>query len=104
MTDHHDCPFCAVAPTRIAFSFVLGHGIWDAFAVSLGHMLIVPRRHVATWEELTDEEKAATWSAVDQAIGIIRTHHSPDGFNVGFNLGAAAGQTVFHFHLHVIPR
>ncbi len=104
MTDHHDCPFCAIDPVRIAFSFTLGHGVWDAFPVSPGHMLIVPRRHAATWEELTDPEKAAAWSAVDQAISVIRSLHSPDGFNVGFNTGAAAGQTVFHFHLHVIPR
>jgi HKD family nuclease len=54
--------------------------------------------------ELTDIEKAWAWSAVDQAIAAIRSSHSPDGFNVGFNLGLAAGQTIFHFHLHVIPR
>ena len=102
MTHDHACPFCAIDPARIAFSFTLGHGIWDAFPVSLGHMLIVPRRHAATWEELTDLEKSAAWSAVDEAIGVIRSRHSPDGFNVGFNTGAAAGQTVFHFHLHVI--
>ena len=72
--------------------------------MSPGHILIVPRRHASTWDDLTDLEKSWAWSAVDQAIAVIRSRHSPNGFNVGFNLGSAAGQTVFHFHLHVIPR
>ena len=58
LTEPHDCPFCAIDPDRIAFSSTLGHVIWDAFPVSPGHMLIVPSRHVATWEDLTDPEKA----------------------------------------------
>ena len=99
-----DCPFCSINPERVAFSSTHGEGIWDAFPVNPGHILIVPRRHASTWDELTDIEKAWAWSAVDQAIAAIRSRHSPDGFNVGFNLGPAAGQTVLHFHLHVIPR
>jgi superfamily II DNA or RNA helicase/HKD family nuclease len=102
--DHRDCPFCFINPERVAFSNTHGDGIWDAFPVNPGHIIIVPRRHVPAWNELTDTEKAWAWSAIDQAIATIRTSHSPDGFNVGFNLGSAAGQTVLHFHLHVIPR
>jgi len=102
--DDQDCPFCSVESGRIAFASTHGDGIWDAFPVSPGHILIVPRRHSPTWNELTDVEKAWAWSAVDQAIALILSRDSPDGFNVGFNLGSAAGQTVSHFHLHVIPR
>src|SRR5262245_48850482 len=102
--DHQDCPFCSISPERIAFSSTHGDGIWDAFPVSPGHILIVPRRHASTWDELNHIEKEWAWSAVDQAISAIRHLYSPDGFNVGFNLGSAAGQTVLHFHLHVIPR
>jgi superfamily II DNA or RNA helicase/HKD family nuclease/diadenosine tetraphosphate (Ap4A) HIT family hydrolase len=101
---HEDCPFCKIDLKRVAFSDWHGDAIWDSFPVNPGHMLIVPRRHAATWDELTDHEKAWAWSAVDQAFALIRAGHSPEGFNVGFNLGAAAGQTVLHFHLHVIPR
>lgn len=102
--DRWDCPFCSLDPRRVAFSSAHGEGIWDAFPVSPGHMLIVPRRHATAWGELADIEKAWAWSAVDQAIETIRSRHSPDGFNVGFNLGSAGGQTIHHFHLHVIPR
>ena len=98
------CPFCNLDPERIAFEWSSGWGIWDGFPVSPGHALIIPKRHAATWDDLTDEEKAGAWSAVDRAILEIRKKHTPDGFNVGFNFGRASGQTVFHFHLHVIPR
>jgi superfamily II DNA or RNA helicase/diadenosine tetraphosphate (Ap4A) HIT family hydrolase len=102
--DSRACPFCSLQFDRVAFSEPDGHGIWDAFPVNPGHLLIVPRRHAETWNDLTDSEKAWVWSSIDRAIAIIQSHHSPDGFNVGFNLGAVAGQTVTHFHLHVIPR
>ena len=98
------CPFCTVDLSRIAFMDDLVVGLWDGFPVSPGHLLIVPRRHAATWDELTPEEKRALWESVDKAKAVIQSKHQPDGYNVGFNLGAAAGQTVFHFHLHVIPR
>jgi superfamily II DNA or RNA helicase/diadenosine tetraphosphate (Ap4A) HIT family hydrolase len=99
-----DCPFCAIDQKRAVLSDPCGVAIWDLFPVNPGHMLIVPRRHTLTWYELTGLEKAWAWSAVDQAVAIIQSSYSPDGFNVGFNLGPAAGQTVPHFHLHVIPR
>jgi len=104
LRDSEDCPFCKIGPERIAFSWSHGHAIWDGFPVSPGHLLIVPKRHAGTWDDLTAEEKAAVTLATDQAMSLARERHTPDGFNVGFNLGAAAGQTVFHFHLHVIPR
>jgi len=102
--DHQHCPLCSIDPVRIALSGAYGDGIWDAFPVNPGHLLIVPRRHAATWYELTDPEKGWIWSAVDQAIAVIQSRYSSEGFNVGFNLGSTAGQTVPHFHLHVIPR
>jgi superfamily II DNA or RNA helicase/HKD family nuclease len=102
--DRQDCPFCSINPERVAFTSTYGDGIWDAFPVNPGHILIVPRHHAATWDVLSSIEKDWAWSAVDQAISTIQSRYSPDGFNVGFNLGTAAGQTVDHFHLHVIPR
>jgi superfamily II DNA or RNA helicase/diadenosine tetraphosphate (Ap4A) HIT family hydrolase len=98
------CPFCSIDPSRIAFSNDLVIGIWDGFPVSPGHLLIIPRRHVPAWPNLNFAEKAAIWSAIDHGQAAISEQFRPDGFNVGFNENEAAGQTVFHFHLHIIPR
>jgi HKD family nuclease/diadenosine tetraphosphate (Ap4A) HIT family hydrolase len=98
------CPFCSVDESRIAFSNDSVIAIWDGFPVSPGHLLIIPRRHTPAWIDLSSSEKAATWSAIDQAQGLISERFHPDGFNVGFDENSAAGQTVFHFHLHIIPR
>jgi diadenosine tetraphosphate (Ap4A) HIT family hydrolase len=100
-----DCPFCHPDPARIAWpDSPLVLALWDGFPVSPGHALIVPRRHAAGWEDLTAAEQQALLAAIDPVRTLISARHASDGFNVGFNDGTAAGQTVMHFHLHVIPR
>ena len=79
-------------------------GLWDGFPVSPGHALLVPRRHVATWFDATDDERAELLAGIEHAREAIERRHGPAGFNVGMNLGEAAGQTVPHLHVHVIPR
>jgi diadenosine tetraphosphate (Ap4A) HIT family hydrolase len=79
-------------------------GIWDGFPVSPGHALLMPRRHVATWFDATTEEQQELVAAIDKAKTTIELEHSPDGYNIGINSGEAAGQTVPHLHVHVIPR
>lgn len=74
--------------------------IRDGFPVSQGHSLIIPKRHVSRFSELTPQEN----SEIVGLIGVTQNTMNPDGFNVGFNEGVAAGQTVPHFHIHVIPR
>jgi diadenosine tetraphosphate (Ap4A) HIT family hydrolase len=64
----------------------------------------VSRRHVARLADLSDEERAALWELVPAARQRIERAHAPEGYNLGLNDGAAAGQTVPHVHLHVIPR
>lgn len=98
------CAFCGVEPERIAWSSPLAIALWDAFPVSPGHALIVPRRHAQSWDALAANEKAAITAGIDAVRALIDERHRPDGYNVGFNDGAAAGQTVMHFHVHVIPR
>jgi HKD family nuclease len=98
------CPFCLVDESRIAFSNDSVIAIWDRFPVSAGHLLVIPRRHTPAWVNLNSLEQAAIWSAIEQGQAVISERFHPDGFNVGFNESSAGGQTVFHFHLHIIPR
>lgn len=98
------CPFCAPEPDRVSYAGAHVRGLWDAFPVSPGHALLVPKRHVAGWFDATPEEQAELLSAIRVARAAIETRHRPDGYNIGINVGAAAGQTVFHLHVHVIPR
>lgn len=79
-------------------------GLWNAYPVTPGHALLVTRRHVADWFTATAEEQFELAASVTAARQAIEAKHQPDGFNVGTNVGEAGGQTVFHLHLHVVPR
>ena len=76
----------------------------DGFPVSEGHTLIIPKRHVPSWFETQAIEKAAILQAMDEVKLLLDDEFSPDGYNVGINDGEAAGQTVLHLHVHLIPR
>lgn len=98
------CPFCTLDPSRVVFENDLVIAIQDGYPSSPGHLLLVPRRHVADWFEATDAERAALTEATVDARNFILEHYQPEGFNIGINAGEAAGQTVMHLHVHVIPR
>lgn len=98
------CPFCAPAADRIFHAGRTVLGLWDAFPVNPGHALLIPKRHVASWFEATPEEQRELLEGIARARDAIEEGHEPDGYNLGVNVGAAAGQTVFHLHVHVIPR
>lgn len=104
MSEGNTCPFCLPAEAHVAFVTAFAKGIWDAFPVTEGHLLVVPHRHVPDWADLHASEQAAMLEGVNQARALLSERFGPDGFNVGFNEGAAAGQTIPHFHIHVIPR
>jgi len=78
--------------------------ILDRSPVTLGHTLVIPRRHIETAFEASAQEQAELWRAIDAVKAALDVRYSPDGYNVGFNAGAVAGQTVAHAHIHVIPR
>lgn len=99
-----NCPFCSLPANRIILEAELAVSFWDGYPVSPGHALIVPRRHVETWFDLSAEEQAAMTAAIDEVRARIEKEHSPDAYNIGINSGRAAGQTVPHVHVHVIPR
>ena len=99
------CAFCE----RIAKGELVAHNhlavaFFDAYPVSPGHCLIIPRRHEADFLVLSAVEHAAIWALVPQVRAYIETSGKPDGYNIGVNAGDAAGQTIGHAHLHVIPR
>ncbi len=78
--------------------------IRDAYPVAPGHTLVLPRRHVARLAQLHDDERAALFELAERARRALDTELRPDGYTLGINDGAAAGQTVPHLHLHLIPR
>ena len=98
------CPFCILKPDRIISESDYTITIRDGFPVSEGHTLIIPKRHVQSFFELKAIEKAAILQAMDEAKEALDREFSPDGYNIGINDGEAAGQTVMHLHLHLIPR
>jgi diadenosine tetraphosphate (Ap4A) HIT family hydrolase/HKD family nuclease len=106
MTSHEEptCPFCVATPERVVFEDGLVRAVWDGFPVSPGHLLVVPRRHVPTWFEASQEERVALLAALDRARELLADRHRPDGYSIGLNVGAAGGQTIFHLHVHLIPR
>ncbi len=102
---NESCPFCLVEQEReIIASSSLSIAFFDGFPVSPGHTLIIPRRHVASFFDLTEEERQDLLSLLDRVKGIVDEKYHPDGYNIGVNVGAAAGQSVFHVHMHLIPR
>ncbi len=102
---NESCPFCLVEQEReIIASTSLSLAFFDGFPVSPGHALIIPRRHVASFFDLTEEERQDLLSLLDRVKGIVEERYHPDGYNIGVNVGAAAGQSVFHVHMHLIPR
>jgi diadenosine tetraphosphate (Ap4A) HIT family hydrolase len=98
------CPFCRPSPQRIVIEGVAAMALWDSYPLNPGHVLIVPRRHVASWFEATAAEREEMLRLADEARRIVTERHAPDAFNLGLNDGPAAGQTVPHVHLHLIPR
>lgn len=99
------CPFCdRIAGGSVGCSYGSAVAIPDAYPVSLGHTLIVPRRHEANLLRLSDEEFADLWSLAREVCRDLQCERGVQGFNLGVNVGRDAGQTIAHVHLHVIPR
>jgi diadenosine tetraphosphate (Ap4A) HIT family hydrolase len=97
-------PFLQLPQVAHVASNALAFAIRDGFPVSAGHTLIVPRRLVATWFEATREEQVAMLELLDVVKAQLDAELQPDGYNIGINVGPAAGQTVMHLHMHLIPR
>lgn len=99
-----DCPFCALPFSSGTVTNDHAVAIADGFPISPGHMLIIPKRHIWSLFEATGEERAALFDLLGVMRERLLLERNPDGFNIGINDGEAAGQTVMHLHIHLIPR
>ena len=100
-----DCVFChAETMKEVIASSKLSLAFYDGFPVSPGHALVIPRRHVASFFDLTEDEVADMMALVRKVKLLVDARFRPDGYNIGINVGEAAGQSVFHVHMHLIPR
>lgn len=100
-----ECPFCWPTPDRELMSeSATVYALLDKYPVSPGHTLVIPKQHISNYFKLTDKTKTACWLMADRVKMLLSTKFEPNGFNIGINIGAAAGQTIPHVHIHIIPR
>jgi diadenosine tetraphosphate (Ap4A) HIT family hydrolase len=100
------CPFCEIAKNKEAqlVSSKAAFAFYDKYPVSLGHVLVVPQTHIGDLYDLKPTQLTSVWELVNETQKLLAERHSPDGFNIGVNTTEAAGQTVGHAHIHLIPR
>lgn len=97
-----NCELCA--PSGVLAENPLAYLRYDNHSLSRGHVLVVPRRHVAGFFDMAKDEQDAVLSLLNQAQRAIQKEHAPDGYNIGVNIGRAGGQSRMHVHVHLIPR
>lgn len=101
------CPFCELVSTkssRIIEENDQAFVIRDGYPISEGHTLVIPKRHVGSFFDISNDERSALFELVESSKKSLDNEFKPDAFNIGVNDGAAAGQTVAHLHIHLIPR
>lgn len=96
------CELCT--PASVTAENELAYARLDGNSLALGHTLVVPRRHVADFFDMTAAEQAAVIALLNEARRLVEAKHHPDGYNIGVNVGKAAGQNRMHVHVHLIPR
>jgi diadenosine tetraphosphate (Ap4A) HIT family hydrolase len=101
----NNCLFCSIDPTRIIAQNDTACTVYDGYPVTELHTLVIPKRHAATYFDLTNQERDACYQLLAQSKTSIELEDtSVTGFNIGMNNGESAGQTIFHCHIHLIPR
>ncbi|WP_416198472.1 MAG: Diadenosine tetraphosphate (Ap4A) hydrolase [Sporanaerobacter sp.] len=98
------CLFCGREFLDIIAENELVFAIYDKYPVNLGHVLIIPKRHYASFYESTEEELIAIYEIVQKCKEIVDSKYKPTGYNIGININESAGQTIMHLHVHMIPR
>ena len=99
------CPFCEMPQSRILVEASAAFVVYDGYPVTELHSLIIPKRHVSDIWDLTPTELAFCWELLFKQKDTIKAQdNTVAGFNIGVNIGGVAGQTVYHAHIHLIPR
>ena len=98
----NDCKFCNIRNPILENEYWIG--IYDKFPVTDGHILLIPKRHSSNYFECLESEKQSLLELIDLTKEFLIENYHPNGFNVGFNVGEVGGQTIFHTHIHIIPR
>lgn len=98
------CDYLNLDPEDIIADNQLFYSRWDKNPVSNGHLLIIPKRHIESFFSLNDQDLLAMYALIKEAKIAVEKQYHPDGYNIGVNDGIAAGRTIHHFHLHIIPR
>ena len=96
------CELCS--RHEVLLENALAYAREDNNSLSRGHVLLVPKRHVASFFDMTPDEQSAVLALLTEIQKSIQKQHSPDGYNIGVNVGKAAGQSRMHVHVHLIPR
>lgn len=104
VVSHKPCPFCSLSAERIVRESPFGVVIRDGFPISKGHTLVIPKRHIGSFFELTSVERTELLDMLATEKQVLDREFAPEGYNIGINDGQAAGQTVPHLHIHLIPR
>jgi diadenosine tetraphosphate (Ap4A) HIT family hydrolase len=100
--DATPCELCAAQ--EVLHENALAYARYESNALAPGHVLVVPKRHVANFFDMTAREQSAVLALLVKAQQSIEKRHAPDGYNIGVNIGKAAGQSRMHVHVHLIPR
>ena len=98
------CAFCTLPSARVVDENATAIVIRDGYPVSPGHTLLIPKRHTGSFFDLSEKERGELLALLDRAKLVLDKEFQPKGYNIGINDGAAAGQTVPHLHVHLIPR
>lgn len=98
------CIFCNIDELNIEVENDLAYAIFDKYPVNEGHMLVIPKRHFQSYFDATKEELQAVKELIDRCRELLDKKYNPDGYNIAVNINEAAGQTIMHVHIHIIPR
>ena len=98
------CPFCNINEDKIIAKNKFSYAIYDKYPVNKGHILIISKEHICDYFDASTEVREAIFNLMEDCKSLLNNKYNPDGYNIGFNCGKEAGQTIMHLHLHLIPR